>query len=208
MAERGNLRSLARIAIVLLCIGTAVLLVAILRSDRFDNEAYGKALESAVFLSFISLPVAAGANLIARQPGIAPFGYLTILVGAAALLLSADLIWLQGISVEGLGTTLERWTWYMLLATLASGVASMLLAGHDGDDANIVKLVRGMTVFVLFGLFVAIIEEIRVRGQDVNPYLLGALSVFFVLGVLVLPLLRIVTAGPDNYPTAFFPDAR
>ena len=81
MAEGGNLRSLARIAIVLLCIGAAVLLVAILRSDRFDNEAYGKALESAVFLSFICLPVAAGANLIARQPGIAPFGYLTILVG-------------------------------------------------------------------------------------------------------------------------------
>jgi hypothetical protein len=65
-----------------------------------------------------------------------------------------------------------------------------------------------MTVFALFGLFVAIIEEIRVRGQDVDPYLLGALSVFFVLGVLVLPLLRIVTAGPDNYPTAFSPDAR
>ena len=165
---------------------------------RFDNEAYGKALESAVFLSFISLPVAAGANLIARQPGIAPFGYLTILVGAVALLLSADLIWLQGLSIEGLGTTLERWTWYMLIATLASGVASMLLAGHDGGDANSVRLVRGMTVFVLFGLFVAIIEEIRVHGQDVDPYLLGALSVFFVLGVLVLPLLRIVTAEADS----------
>jgi len=100
MAEGGNLRSIARIAIVLLCIGAAVLLVAILRADRFDNEAYGKALESAVFLSFICLPVAAGANLIARQPGIAPFGYLTILVGAVALLLSADLIWLQGLSIE------------------------------------------------------------------------------------------------------------
>ena len=87
-----------------------------------------------------------------------------------------------------------RWTWYMLIAALASGIASLLLSGHDGGDANSVKLVRGMTVFALFALFVAIIEEIRVRGQTVDPYLLGALSVFFVLGVLVLPLLRIATA--------------
>jgi len=194
MAAGGNLRSLARIAILLLCIGAGVALVTILTADRFDGSTQGKALASAVFVAFLSLPIGAGANLVARQPGLAPFGYLTVLVGIVALLLSADLIWIRGLSIESGDTTLMRWTWYMLVATLASGIASMLLSGHDERDANVVKLVRGMTVFALFALFVAIIEEIRVRGQTVDPYLLGALSVFFVLGVLVLPLLRIASA--------------
>jgi hypothetical protein len=197
MAEGENLRSLARIAILLLCLGAAVVLVMIFTSSRLDNPEYGKALESAVFVAFLSLPIGAGANLIARQPGIAAFGYLTILAGVVALLLSADLIWVQGLSIEGVTTNLERWVWYTLIGTLASGVASALLAGHDDGDAVSVKLVRGMTVFGLFGLFVAVIEEIRVRGDRVDPYLLGALSVFFVLGMLVLPLLRIVTAERD-----------
>ena len=197
MAEGGNLRSLLRIAILLLCIGAGVLLVTIFTSSRLDNPEHAKALETAVVVAFVSLPVGAGANLIVRQPGIAPFGYLTILVAVVALLLSADLIWLGGISVEEV-TTLDRWTWYTLIGALASGIASMLFAGHDDRDADSVKLVRGMTVMALFGLFVAIIAEIRVPGQRVDPYLLGGLSVFFVLGMLVLPLLRILTSERDN----------
>lgn len=193
MGAGGSLRSLARFAVLLLCAGAAVVLVMIFSSSRFDNPEYGKALESAVFVGFLGLPFGAGANLVVRQPGIAAFGYLTMLVVVVALLLSAGLIWVEGLTIEGV-TTLERWVWYTLIGALASGVASMLLAGHDGGDAVSVKLVRGMTVFALFALFVAIIEEIRVRGDRVDPYLLGALSVFFVLGILVLPLLRIITA--------------
>ncbi len=198
MAAGGNLRSLARIAIALLCAGAAAALVTILTADRFDDPTTGKALASAVFVAFLSLPVGAGANLVARQPGLAPFGYLTILVGVVALLLSADLIWIRGLSIESGVTTLERWTWYLLIGSLTMGIASMLLSGHDDGDANSVKLVRGMTFFALFALFVAVIDEIRVRGQTVDPYLLGALSVFFVLGILVLPLLRILTAETDS----------
>ena len=164
----------------------------ILSSNRFDNPEHVKAFETAIFVSFLALPVGAGAHLIARQPGMALFGYLTILVAVVALLLSADLIWRVGLSIEGGVTTLERWVWYTLLGTLASGIASMLLAGHEDADADIVKLVRGMTIFALFGLFVAVVAEIRVRGQRVDPYLLGALSVFFVLGMLILPLLQIL----------------
>jgi hypothetical protein len=190
MAEGENLRSLARIAILLLCLGAAVVLVMIFTSSPPE---YGKALQSAVFVAFVSLPIGAGINLVARQPGIAAFGYLTILVGLVALLLSADMVWLQGLSIEG-STNLERWVVYTLIGALATGIASMLLAGHEDSDADSIKLVRGMTVLALFGLLVAVIEEIRVSGDRVDPYLLGALSVFFVLGMLVLPLLRIATA--------------
>jgi hypothetical protein len=171
----------------------------ILSSNRFDNPEHGKAFETAIFVSFLALPVGAGAQLIARQPGMALFGYLTILVAVVALLLSADLIWRVGLSIEGV-TTLERWVWYTLLGTLASGIASMLLAGHGDADADIVKLVRGMTIFALFGLFVAVIAEIRVPGRAVDPYLLGALSVFFVLGMLILPLLQILGAERISGP--------
>jgi len=195
MAAGGNLRSLARIAIVLLSVGAAAALVAILTADRFDDPTSGKALASAVFVGFLSLPVGAGAHLVARQPGVASFGYLTILCGIVALLLSADLIWIRGLSIESSVTTLDRWTWYFLIGSLATGIASMLLSGHDDGDANSVKLVRGMTFFALFGVFVAVIDEIRVHGQTVDPYLFGALSVFFVLGILVLPLLQIAKAA-------------
>ena len=39
MAAGGNLRSLARIAILLLCIGAGVALVTILTADRFDGSS-------------------------------------------------------------------------------------------------------------------------------------------------------------------------
>lgn len=91
-------------------------------------------------------------------------------------------------------TTVDRWAWYTLIGTIALGIASSLLAGHDDGDADSVKLVRGLTVFALFALFVTVIDEVRVSGQHVDTYLLGSLSVLFVLGSLVLPLLSQITA--------------
>ncbi|HEV2727887.1 MAG TPA: hypothetical protein VGV34_06305, partial [Solirubrobacterales bacterium] len=131
----------------------------------------------------------AGANLIARQPGIAFIGYLTLLVGLGALLATANLIWQDEIFF-GEVTATDRWSWYMLIGTAALGVVSTLLAGHDDSDLDSVKLVRGMTVFALFALFVAVIAEVAVSGEQVNPRLLGSLSVFYVLGSLLLPLLN------------------
>lgn len=187
-----QLKSLLRIVIALLCLGAAILLVEIFTAKAFDSSDSAKAFETAVVVAFVSLAVGAGIHLIERQPGIAFVGYLTIAVGVIALLLTAHLIWRQSHFIEEV-TTAERWAWYTLIGTIALGLVSMLLAGHDDLDADSVKLVRGMTVFALFGLFCAVIAEVSVSGQHVNHELLGALSVFYVLGSLVLPLLSRAT---------------
>jgi hypothetical protein len=192
VAEDEQLKSALRIVIALLCLGAAILLVKIFTADGFDNPDGAKAFETAIALAFISLAVGAGIHLIGRQPGMAAVGYLTILVGIVALLLTANLIWREGNFLEEV-TTSERWAWYTLIGTIALGILSTLLAGHDDFDADSVKLVRGMTVFALFGLFVAVIVEVSVSGQRVNHNLLGSLSVFYVLGSLVLPLLSRIT---------------
>lgn len=188
-----NSKSPLWVLVALLCVGAAVLLVQIFTADGFDDGESMKAFMSAIVLAFVSLSIGAGSNLASRQPGIALFGYMTIMVGGLALLLSANLIW----SDEGLMgevTTLDKWAFYTLIATIALGVASTVITGHDDGDADSVKLVRGMTVFALFALCVTAIDEVRVSGQQVDSDLLGGLSVFFLLGMLLLPLLRTLTA--------------
>jgi catechol 2,3-dioxygenase-like lactoylglutathione lyase family enzyme len=178
---------------VVLCVAAAVVLVEILTGDRVGNDTAGKALETALAVGFVSLSVGAGSQLIARQPRIAAFGYLTILTAAVALLLTTILFWHEGNFLFEVGA-LERWSWYTLVGTTALGVGSLLLAGHDDRDADSVKLVRGMTVFTVLALLVTVIDELRTSGDPVDPYLLGSLSVFFVLGCLLVPLLSRITA--------------
>jgi hypothetical protein len=189
-----QLNSWLRIVVALLCVGAAILLVEILTSDRLDPGDSSKAFGTAVVVAFVGLAIGVGANLVARQPGIALIGYLTIVVGVVALVLGSYLIWHQSNLIFEVGA-LERWTWYMLIGSFGLGVVSLLLGGHDDSDADSVKLVRGMTVFVLFGLMVCVINEVRIPGSRVDPYLLGSLSVFFVLGCLLLPLLSRITSG-------------
>ena len=196
MADDRQLRSLLGAVVLALCVGAAFLLFKIFTSDPSDvisleSSESSKAFLTAIVVAFISLAVGAGANLIARQPGIALVGYLTIVVGTVAFLLFANQIWLGDVIEDT--TNWDRWAWYTTIGTIALGIASTLLAGHEDSDDDSVKLVRGMTVFALFGLFVAVIREVSVSGEQVNPTLLGSLSVFFVLGCLILPLLGRIT---------------
>jgi len=192
MAGDDNHKGLLQIAIVVLCIAAGIVLLQILTAERIDSEESMKAFLTAIVVAFLSLGVGAGARLADRQPGIAPLGYLTILLGVVALLLAVDLIWRIDNPLEGF-STLAKWVSYTVIGTLALGLASTLLAGHEDDDTDAVKLVRGMTVFALFGVAVAVLFEISVSGQRVDPYVLGSFSVFYVLGSLVLPLLGRLT---------------
>jgi hypothetical protein len=181
-------KGLLRIALAVLCLVAAVVLFQILTAEHLDSEESTKAFYTAIPFAFLSLAVGSGARLVARQPGIAGLGYATMAVGAVALLLTLNLIW-RGDLYEG-PTTVDKWAWYTLIGTIGLGLASMLLSGHDDDDADSVKLVRGMTVFALLGLFLAVIAEVSESGERVDAKLLGSFSVFFILGSLSLPLLN------------------
>jgi len=178
---------MSRIGIAALCVGAAILIVVILTSDRPDDES-GKAFATAVAIAFTSLTAAAGFNLVERQPGIAVFGYLTLLASLVALLTTANLIW--GDSVLS-SSDAAKAAWYSLIAAFAFGNASALLAGHDDDDPDSVKLVRLGTVVALWALAISVVAEIESPGPDLNPHQIGITAVLYGLGALVLPLLRL-----------------
>jgi hypothetical protein len=176
---------MVRLGIALLCAAAAVLIVVILSSGRYDDES-GKAFATAVAIAFVSLTIAPGANLIVRQPGIAPVGYLTILAGIVALAATANLIWNHSILAS---SDTARTAWYTLIGAFALGNTSTLLAGHDDGDPDSVKLVRVGTVVMLWALAITVIAEIHTPGQDVDPRQIGITAVLYALGAATLPLL-------------------
>jgi hypothetical protein len=180
---------MARLGIALLCAAAAVLIVVILTSGRYDSES-GKAFATAVAIAFVSLTIAPGVSLVARQPGIAPVGYLTILAGIVALAATVNLIW--GDSVLS-SSDAAKTAWHTLIAAFALGNTSSLLAGHDDDDADVLKLVRIGTVVALWGLAITVIAEIHTSGQNVDPRQIGITAVLYGLGAAVLPLLTRVS---------------
>jgi hypothetical protein len=179
-------KSALRIAIVLICIGAFVLVITILSGNRFGAES-GRVVASAALLAFVTLTANAGRNLSVRQPGVAAFGYLAIVASAVALVTTLALIWDDALSSSDGGAHL---TWYALIAAFALGTTSALLGGHDDLDSDAVKLTRGGTVMALWALVVALIAEIRTPGHDVDPKFLGVLAVLYLLGSVLLPLLR------------------
>lgn len=189
-----QLRTLLRIAILLLCIGAAAAIIAIVRADPWDLEI-SKAIGTAVLVAFVSLTATAGLHLVSRQPGIAIIGYLAVATGIAALALTGYLIWHDW---YGDSSTLAHWSWYMLIATFVLGNSSILLAGHDDLDTDLVKLVRGGTVLVLWALAITAIAEIRAHGQQVDPDQFAITAIAYALGASTLPLLRLLSALPDG----------
>ena len=174
-----------RIGIALLCAAAAVLIVVILTASDYRDES-GKAIGFAIAIAFVSLTASAGSNLIDRQPGIAPIGYLTILVGVAFLIASANLIWNDSVlSNGGAAQAVE----YTLIGAFALGATSALLAGHKDTDPDSVKLVRAGTVMALWALAITGIADIQASGDRTDPRQVGITAVLFGLGALVLPLL-------------------
>lgn len=187
------MRSWLRIAIALLCMGAAVLIVVILSSGPHDSDS-GKAVGVAVLVAFLSLSIAAAVNFVARQPGVAVVGYLTLL--AAGVAFAATLNQILGHSLLSSGASAKT-TWYSLLATFALGNTCGLLAGYDDLDPDSLKLSRLGTVVVLWALVISAIGEIHSHGEDIDPRAFGVMALLYVLGALTLPLQRALANSPD-----------
>jgi len=174
-----------RIGIALLCAAAAVLIVVILTASDYRDES-GRAIAFAIAIAFATLTASAGSNLIDRQPGIAPIGYLTILAGVVFLVASANLIWSDSVlTSEGAGQAVV----YTLIGAFALGSTSALFAGHDDADPDSVKLVRVGTVMALWALAITGIADVQASGDRTDPRQVGITAVLFGLGALVLPLL-------------------
>jgi hypothetical protein len=194
VAGNDNLRSLVLVAVLALCVGAVAAIIAIINAEPFDLESF-KGIATGVLVAFVSLSVAAGLRLVAQQPGIAAIGYLAVATGIAALVLTGYLIWHDW---YGESSGLAHWSWYMLIATFVFGNSSVLLAGHDDLDTDVVKLVRGGTVLALWALAVTAIAEIHSHGQQVDPKQFGITAIVYALGALTLPLLTLLSDLPAS----------
>lgn len=175
--------ALARMATAVLSIGAIILIISILGVSE-DDALNGKALWAVVSFVPFSLTALAGFRLIERRPELALLGLLTILLAVAAYFVALEVIWSNGIFER----QVSRET--LLILVLAVGQASMLLSFGRDDDSPLVRGALLGTLSALGLLSVLAIVEISDPGQDVDSRLLAILSVLYLFGILLQPLLR------------------
>jgi hypothetical protein len=178
----GQAASVARIAVATLCLGAAVLVVLILGGSSDDLS--GKAILAAVMLAPFSLCALAGFFLIERQPQLALFGVATIGLAVAAYFVVLDALWSGGFS--GQHVAVETLT----ILTIAAGQVSVLLSLRRDDDSRTVNGALFGSIAALVLLVVLAVIEISDSGADIGPKPFGILSVLYLLGALLAPLLR------------------
>jgi catechol 2,3-dioxygenase-like lactoylglutathione lyase family enzyme len=189
-----SLRSLIRIAIAVLCFGAVVLIVLIVSGTGVD-ETTGKTFGTAVAVAFFSLTGVAGSNLGRQRPDLAVFGLGTLVISAIAFLVMTATIW----SGSFLG---DDWKPAVYTGVIAFGCghASVLLAGSGAGDSDEIRLVRAGTLLTLLLLIGATVAETSSPGShDGAAKLIGVLAVIYILGTIVLGLLR--RSAPRVEPT-------
>lgn len=176
--------NLVRLMIAVLCGAALLLIVLILNGSELD-ETSGRALAMAIAVAFFSLTAVAGTSLANRRPDVSALGYLTAIVSAAALLAVFATIWSDDFQDHNWRVTVD-----LTLVALAGGHASMLLGSARPEDSDTVRLVRTGVLITVGVLLLMAIAEISSPGEDLGWEAFGVLAVLYLLGTLVLPLLR------------------
>jgi len=188
------------VLIAVLCTG-ALLLIVLIASGSDIDENSARAIGTASAIAFFGLTGAAGTNLARRRPELAWFGQLSAATAAIALLTMVGSIWSDGLSGDSWKPAV-----YTLIFAFATGHASVLLAAAN-DDEN-ARLVRNGTLLALALLVVLAFAEIASPGRDVGAQPIGVIAVLYVLGTIVLALLRRTSPSAPQAPTANVPGAR
>ncbi len=187
MGDGVSARFLVRFLIGILC-AAALLLIAIIGSGPKLDETGSKAIGTAVALALFSLTGVAGTNLARRRPRFALFGYLTAAVALAAFLAMTALIWNGDPTDDG---------WRIPIGTailaLGTGHASLLLGSARTEDGEAVSLVRAGVILAIAMLCSMAIVEISSSGMDIGVRPIAVVAVLYVLGTVLLPLLKRAT---------------
>jgi hypothetical protein len=179
--------ALARIAVAVLCLAAAVLIVLILGSSSDDLS--GKAIMALLLFAPFSLCALAGFLLVERQPDLAALGMATIGLAVAAYFVVLDSFWSGG-GFGGQRVAVET----LAICTIAAGQISMLLSFRHGEDGPTVNGALFGSIAALVLLVALAVIEIADSGADIGPKPFGIVSVLYLLGVLLVPLLRRVEA--------------
>ncbi len=172
-----------RLLIAALCAAALVVILAIVGDSELD-EASWKAIGTAIALAFFSLTAIAGTNLAARRPELSLFGYLTAILSIVAFVTMTSTIWGNVLDSDWKGAGIAT------VLALASGHVSLLLGSARSEDSDTVRLVRGGVILAAAVLCLMAVVEISSRGEDVGIRTIAVVAVLYVLGTILLPLLR------------------
>jgi drug/metabolite transporter (DMT)-like permease len=195
-------RRLLAVPIAILCGCALVAIVLILGGSGID-ETSARALGTAAVLAVASLMTSACLLLVRRRPELALLGFLGILIVAIAFLSCISAIWdvahdsSQARSLFGVSAVLA----------IACAHASLLLANARHGEADAVRLVRAGALGAMVLLVILLCAEIVTRGHEVSWKAIGVFAVLYVLGTLLLPLVRIATRSSEVPPPVASPPA-
>jgi len=183
--------TLGRIAVAVLCLGAAILIIAILRHSDSNEDVNSKVFAAAILFVFFSLSSIPGFRLIERQPQLTAFGGLTIGLSVAAYFVGLESFLSNGPFVFATGHVA---VWKLALVAVAASQASMLLSFKRDDDSRLVDMAVLGSMIALTLLAVLTIVEISEPGTDIGRRTWAAVSVFYLLGALLPPCLRLAEA--------------
>jgi peptidoglycan/LPS O-acetylase OafA/YrhL len=145
----------------------------------------GKLAGTGVSFALFSLTGMFGINLTQSRPRLSALGYLTAAVSLAAFLALSAVIWLDG-------SWDDKWRLIcdIALFALGCGHASLLLGSTRENDSRIVRRVRAALLLALVVLYMMAIAEISANGENVGARPIAVVAVLYVLGTILLPLLR------------------
>jgi hypothetical protein len=185
-------RFLVRLLIGALCAAALLLIVTIGSGSELD-ETSGKAIGTAVALALFSLIGVAGTNLARRRPQLTLLGYLTATVSLFAFLAVTATVWNGDLSSDGGWRIAVDAT----ILAIGSGHASLLLGSARAEDSEAVRLVRTGVILMIAMLCLMAIVEIASPGKDIGARAFAVVAILYVLGTILLPLLRRASAQPD-----------
>lgn len=191
-------RFLVRLLIAVLCAAALILIITIGSGSELD-ETGAQAIGTAVAFAFFSLAGVAGTNLARRRPRLALFGYVTAAIAVAAFLAMTALIWNGHSSGDG-----WRIPVYLTIVALGAGHASLLLGNARDDDSETVRLVRSGVLLAIAMLCTLAIAEISSPGKDIGLRPIAVVAVLYLLGTILLPLLR--RAGAESIRSSAPPE--
>lgn len=179
-------RGLMRVLVCVWYLAGAVLLIALLGKSHVQPLAT-RAGGSALAVIVLGFAVAAGVRLAERESWAGLFGALTVLISTSTFFLLAVEIWAKHPLHEATRT------FVMVAISLLLGMLSLLLDGERDEDADPVRLVRGVASLALIALGVLIV--LGACGVDVSPRLGGIAAALFIIPALSLPALRLASNG-------------
>ena len=179
---------LARIAVWGLSLG-AVILIALILGGSEDIQA--KVGEASLLFILFSINSLSGFLLIERRPELTLLGAMTIGLSIAAYFVVLDSIFSlisHGlISTSATGSSSDA-VWLLLVITLLTSQASMLLAFRRDEDSPLVNLALSVGVIAL--ALLTALTILAAAGTSVGTKVYAVLAVLYLLGALLPPCLR------------------